>query len=207
MSRFGALLIDLDGVLVDSHSVIDRTWRRWADLHGIEVEPVLDFLPGRKASETIRAFAPSDADIARETQRVLDWECDDTEGLIILPGARRILTQTMIPVCIVTSCHVRLAHARLEAVGLPSEVPLVSGDQVGNGKPAPDPYLVGAERLGIAIETCLVIEDAPAGIEAGRQAGATVCAVRTAVPESQLTGSHHVVNDLDEVIDQILHLG
>lgn len=204
--RFEALLIDLDGVIVDSHAVVDRTWRRWATLHQIEAEPLLAFLGGRKASETIRAFAPAHVDIVVETQRVLDWECEDTNGLVALPGAEAILAQTTLPVCIVTSCDRRLAIARLAAVDLPSDALLVSGDEVANGKPEPDPYLLGAQRVGRDIRSCLVIEDAPAGIESGRQAGATVCAVRTTHRDSQLTRAHFRAGTIADVISDVVEL-
>jgi sugar-phosphatase len=202
---FEALLIDLDGVIVDSRLVIERTWRRWARLHRLDPEPLLAFMGGRRASETIRAFAPH-LDIAGETQCILDWECEDTDGLVALPGAHTTFAQTALPFCVVTSCDRRLAVARLAAVGLASDVPIVSGDEVTNGKPAPDPYLLGASRLGEAIGACLAIEDSPAGIESGRRAGATVCAVRTTHPDSQLTRAHFRAETLAEVVSDVLGL-
>ena len=202
---FEALLIDLDGVIVDSRAVIDRTWRRWAALHGLDPEPLLAFLGGRRASETVRAFAPH-LDVVEEARRILDWECDDTEGLVALPGAREMLAQNALPVCVVTSCDRRRANVRLAAVDLHGGFPFVTGDEVTNGKPAPDPYLLGASRVGAAIGSCLVIEDAPAGIESGLRAGATVCAVRTTHPDSQLSQAHIRADTLATVMSDVLRL-
>jgi sugar-phosphatase len=161
---------------------------------------------GRKASETIRAFAPAHADVAIETQRVLTWECEDTEGLVPLPGAHAILAQSALPVCIVTSCDRRLAVARLATVDLLIDTLLVSGDEVANGKPDPDPYLLGAHRVGCEIGSCLVIEDAPAGVESGRRAGATVCAVRTTHRDTQLAQAHFRTGTLADVMSDVLEL-
>src|SRR5262249_18893961 len=180
---FEALLIDLDGVIVDSHAAVDRTWRRWAALHRLDPEPILAFQSGRRSSETIRAFAPH-LDIVKETQRLLGWECEDTEGVAALPGAHAIFAQSVFPVCIVTSADCRLADARLAAVGLNSGIPIVTGDEVANGKPAPDPYVLAASRVRAAISSCLVIEDAPAGIEAGRRRGRAGRARRPRHPRS-----------------------
>jgi sugar-phosphatase len=202
---FEALLIDLDGVIVDSQPVIERTWRRWAALHRMDPEPLLAALGGRRASDTIREFAPH-LDFDEETGRVLDWECEDTEGVVALPGAHAILVQSAVPVCIVTSCDRRLAEIRLAAAGLPTGGPIVTGEEVENGKPAPDPYLLGAGRVGAAIASCLVIEDAPAGIESGRRAGAKVCALRTTHPDSQLTRADIRVDSLATVMTEVLGL-
>jgi mannitol-1-/sugar-/sorbitol-6-phosphatase len=202
---FEALLIDLDGVIVDSQAVVDRVWRHWAALHGLDPEPILAFQSGRRSSETIRAYAPH-LDIVEESRRILDWECEDTEGVVALPGAHAIFSQTVLPVCIVTSGDRRLADARLAAVGLLSGIPIVTGDEVTNGKPAPDPYVLGASRVGAAIRSCLVIEDAPAGIESGRRAGATVCALRTTHPDSELTQAHLRAETLATVMTDVLGL-
>src|SRR5262249_31685277 len=202
---FEALLIDLDGVIVDSHAAVDRTWRRWAALHRLDPEPILAFQSGRRSSETIRAFAPH-LDIVKETQRLLGWECEDTEGVAALPGAHAIFAQSVFPVCIVTSADRRLADARLAAVGLNSGIPIVTGDEVANGKPAPDPYVLAASRVRAAISSCLVIEDAPAGIEAGRRAGATVCALRTTHLDSELTQAHFRAETLATIMTDVLGL-
>jgi sugar-phosphatase len=200
---FEALLIDLDGVIVDSHAVIDRTWRRWADLNGLDPEPIIAFQGGRRSSETIRAFAPH-LDVVEEAQRILDWECDDVDGVVALPGADAILAQATLPVCIVTSGDRRLAEVRLASVELLAGTPIVAGDEVAEGKPAPDPYLLGASRVGAVIGSCLVIEDAPAGIESGRRAGATVCALRTTHPDAELTAAHLHAETLVEVMRDVL---
>ena len=188
--RPAAVLVDLDGVLVDSQPVIERVWGRWAAMHGVEPGPLLAGLGGRRAGETVRAFAPW-LDAEGVAVRILDWECEDTDGVTALPGARELLTAGALPVCVVTSGWPRLARARLGAAGLPAGGPMVTGDQVARGKPHPEPYLLGAARLGVPAASCLVIEDAPAGIESGLAAGATVWAVRTTHPEATLMRAHH----------------
>jgi mannitol-1-/sugar-/sorbitol-6-phosphatase len=199
---FAAVLVDLDGVLVDSGAVIDGVWRRWAALHGLEPEPLLAYLGGRRASDTIQMFAPH-LDGESEAQRILEWECEDLDGVVALPGAHDLLTQSSLPVCVVTSCPQPLARMRLSAVGLPLDKPMVTGGDVSNGKPNPEPYLLGAERLGVSIASCLVIEDAPAGIDAGLAAGATVWAVRTTHPEPALERAHHRTATIESALAEM----
>jgi sugar-phosphatase len=173
------VLCDLDGVLVDSTPAILRTWRRFAERHGIPWERVDRTIHGRPARESVELLVP-DADVEAEAALLDGWEVTDVADVRPLPGAlelRRLLPEHRFAV--VTSCGDRLARARLGAAGIEPPEALVSFDSVTAGKPAPDCYLEGARRLGLAPERCLAIEDAPLGLRAARAAGAVTVALTT----------------------------
>jgi sugar-phosphatase len=172
-----ALLFDLDGVLIDSSPAIVRTWRKWGDRHGIDVAEIMRVAHGVRSVETIRQVAPH-LDAEREAAWLTALEVRDTDGVIAMPGAWALLDS--LPAdgwTIVTSGGAELATARLHAAGLPVPAHIVTADDVTQGKPAPEPYLLGAARLGVAPARCLVVEDAPAGVQAGDSAGIRVLGV------------------------------
>jgi mannitol-1-/sugar-/sorbitol-6-phosphatase len=194
-----ALLFDMDGVLVDSRAVIERTWRRWAARHAIEAGPLLDAAHGRRTQETLQAVVPR---LARPEE--LAWlaaaELADYEGLKAVPGAARLLnTLSGLPWAVVTSAGPELARRRLVTAGLPVPPVLVSSTDVSSGKPAPDGYLLAAARLAVAPIHAVVLEDAPAGVTAGRSAGCAVIGVATTYTPEQLEGASVVVADLRSV--------
>ena len=185
---FAAVISDLDGVLVDSSAPTVRSWRAWGERHGLDGEAIQAGNHGRPARAVIAEHvAPSQLD--EETAMLAHAETTDTDGVIALPGAGDVLALPQGRVAIATSCTAPLARARLAAAGLPVPDVLVTADQVENGKPAPDPYLLAAERLGVDPAACLVFEDAPAGIAAGRAAGMTVWAVTTTHEPGALDGA------------------
>ncbi|HWF35051.1 MAG TPA: HAD-IA family hydrolase [Solirubrobacteraceae bacterium] len=198
LARADALLVDLDGTLVDSTAPVRRAWSAFASRHGLDPEAVLRFAQGRPSRETVGLLAPS-ADHDVEAATVEDTEVNDTEGVFALPGAARLLAAGR-PLAIVTSCSTALAHARLGAAGLPVPSILVSSDGLTNGKPDPACFLIGARRLGIDPTRCVVLEDAPAGISAGRAAGATVIALRTTHPDRELAHAHAIADNLASLI-------
>src|SRR5713101_8071219 len=117
----------------------------------------------------------------------LDGELVDVEGVIPLPGAVELLRALPLERwAIVTSCTRALARVRIAAAGLPKPKHLVTATDVQHGKPSPEPYLKGAQMLGIPAADCLVVEDAPAGIRAGKAAGAQVLALRTTASDAEL---------------------
>ena len=191
--RCSAVLFDLDGVLVDSEPVVVRTWNRWAERHDLDIPDLVRRAHGRRSIETVREVAPHlDAEV--EVRWLEGTETSDAEGLAILPGAAELFRA--IPKerrAVVTSGGRALAEFRLAAVGLASPTVLISAEDVERGKPAPDGYLLAAERLGAAPGECVVIEDTPAGIGAGRAAGATVLAVTTTFPAAELQQAHVVL--------------
>lgn len=175
-------LFDLDGTLVDSLPVVERAWCRWADRFGINHDEVLGFIHGKQAITSLRHFMAGrdEAEIQREFTALEKIEAEDTDGIVALPGALALLEQLNaagVPWAIVTSGSLPVASARIRAAGLPQPKVLVTAEQVANGKPHPDAYLLGAQRLALRPEACAVVEDAAAGIEAGLAAGCRVIAV------------------------------
>ena len=193
----GGVLFDLDGVLVDSTPAVARVWTGWAREHGLEPEDVVRRAHGRPSIETLREVLP-DADHEAMNRDVERREMEDVEDVVALPGAVEILRA--LPAsrwAIVTSGTRPLAEIRIRAAGLPEPKHLITASDVQRGKPNPDPYLKGAESLRIRPSECLVVEDAAAGVQAGKAAGARVIAVRTTMPEEELrsAGADWVVVD------------
>ncbi len=191
-----ALLFDLDGVLIDSTICVTRHWEAWARRHGLDLDDVMREAHGVRTIETMRRVAPH-LDVEKEEERFAAREVVDTEGVVALDSAARLLNGLPQDVwAIVTSGSHELATARLRRAGLPIPRTLVGADDVRRGKPAPEPYLVGAERLGVAAEGCVVVEDAPAGIQAARAAGMRVIGITTTHPREELAGCEVVIDRL-----------
>jgi len=198
------ILFDLDGVLVDSTPAVARVWHGWAKEHGLVPEEVVRRAHGRPSMTTIRELLP-DGDHEKENSEVERREIADVDGVVPLPGALELLLGLPQEAwTIVTSCTRRLAHVRIAAAGLPVPKMLVTSTDVVRGKPDPEPYRKGAEFLGLAPADCLVVEDAPAGIRAGKAAGARVLALRTtsADAELQAAGADWIVDNLGAVTFQ-----
>jgi sugar-phosphatase len=179
-----AILSDLDGVLVDSHASIMRAWRWWGAAHGVAAEAIENVQQGRPSGEVIAALAP-DLDAGAESRAIDLRQAEDVDGVIALPGAHELFAGSD-PVAIVTSCTVPLATARLSAVGLAVPAVLVTPERLSRGKPDPEGYLLAARELGAAPGDCVVLEDAPAGIEAGRAAGMHVVGITTTHDPAEL---------------------
>ncbi len=146
-------LFDLDGTLVDSLPVVERSWCKWGDRFGIPHDEILGFIHGKQAITSIRHFMPgrSEEDIQAEFRFLEQIEATDIDGIVALPGALSLLNtlnEAGIPWAIVTSGSIPVAHARHRAAGLPMPKVFVTAEQVKKGKPAPDAYLLGAELLG-----------------------------------------------------------
>jgi sugar-phosphatase len=188
MKRFEcrAILFDLDGVLVDSARYIEQQWRSWATSKGLSPEPFLQVCHGRRALETIRLAAPhlnAEAEIAAFEPE----QAGEMPGLDPVEGALRLLQQLPSGSWAVATSGTRVtASARLKGAGLTMPVVLVCSEDVVHGKPSPEVYLTAAARLGVLPSECLVIEDAPAGIEAARAAGMRVLALTTTHPATML---------------------
>jgi sugar-phosphatase len=181
------LLFDLDGVLVDSNLAITRVWRKWAVSKGFsDPDEIVRLAHGRPSIDTVRDLLP-DADFELENQVILRDEIEDTEGVVPLPGVRELL-DSLPPDrwAIVTSCARPLAEIRLKTAGLPIPPKLQTSDDLKRGKPDPEPYLKGAALLALPASRCVVFEDAPAGIQSAKTAGALVIALPTTSPETEL---------------------
>lgn len=176
----------MDGVLIDSTPAVARVWHQWALEHGFDPGEVVRAAHGRPSITTIRDYLPG-TDYEAENREVERREIADLEGVAPLPGAVDLLqalpTRSWV---IVTSCTRPLAEVRIRAGGLPWPKFLVTSDDIKDGKPAPDPYLTAAEMLGVPAAECIVIEDAPAGVRAGKAAGCRVIAFDTTMPEAEL---------------------
>lgn len=175
-------LFDLDGTLVDSLPAVERAWTHWAERHGISPQEVLAFIHGKQAITSLRHFMPgaTEAAIQQEFDLLEQREAQDTDGVKALPGAVALLERLNalgIPWAIVTSGSMPVASARRQAGGLPQPDVFITAELVKRGKPQPDAYLLGAERLGLAPQACVAVEDAPAGILSGLAAGCQVIAV------------------------------
>jgi sugar-phosphatase len=175
--RCQAVLFDMDGVLVDSTHAVERVWRKWALAHGFDPEKVVSAAHGRPSLDTVRDFLPH-ADSHAENLEVEQQEIEDLEGVVAMPGALALIQS--LPAgrwTVVTSATRALAEVRLRAAGIPILESLITADDIQQGKPHPEPYRKAAARLGYPASECVVVEDAPAGIQAGKAAGARVIAV------------------------------
>jgi HAD superfamily hydrolase (TIGR01509 family) len=195
-SNHAAVISDLDGVLVDSGAAIERTWRMFAERHGLDPASVLAAGHGRRTVDLIRLVAPH-LDATAEAAEIEQEEIENVDGLRPLPGAQELVAS--VPAdrfAVVTSGTRALALARLRAAGLPVPKVLVTAEQVEAGKPDPAGYLRAAALLGVDPAECLVLEDAPAGVAAGLAAGMTVIAVLTTNDEAALHAAHSRVPNL-----------
>jgi mannitol-1-/sugar-/sorbitol-6-phosphatase len=194
-----AIIFDLDGVLVDSTPCIERHMRGWAAKHGLDAATVLSLAHGRRTPETIRLAAPHlDAEV--EATAIEAAEAADTEGVLEMRGARALLAALPPTVwAIATSTTRRTAIMRLLHTSIPIPRVMISAESVQQGKPHPEAYLAAAEQLGVDPRRCIVVEDAPAGVSAGRAAGMVVLA---------LVGTHaaHQLRQAHAVIAQLAHL-
>jgi mannitol-1-/sugar-/sorbitol-6-phosphatase len=194
-----AIIFDLDGVLADSNAAVERHLRLWADRHEIAFERVLEVHHGRRTVETVAILAPH-VDAVTEAALIENVAEGDTDGVVSYPGASRLL-ETIPPErwAIATSGTFRIARNRIAHLGFPKPEVFVTADDVQTGKPAPDPYLLAAERLGVEPTRCLVIEDAPAGVESAHAAGARVIAVASTLPAAVLAKADVVVQRLNDI--------
>jgi sugar-phosphatase len=190
MRRFecSAIVFDLDGVLVDSTAFVEQQWRRWASARGLRPEPFLRVCHGRRALETIRLAAPQlDAEAEVAAFDPAEESISGEDGIGPLPGAARLLAALPLWSWGVATSGLRMiAGSRLRRAGLPVPPVLVCAEDVARGKPNPDAYLKAARDLDVSPVECLVMEDAPAGIEAARAAGMPVIAVTTTHRSAQL---------------------
>src|SRR5579871_6874522 len=165
-----ALLFDLDGVLINSTPAVARVWRQWAIERGFNPEEVVSRAHGRPSLTTVREYLPN-ADHEKENREVERREIEDLEGVVPLPGALELLAS--LPPdrwTIVTSCTRPLAEVRIKAAGLPLPKKLITSNDITHGKPDPEPFLKGAAVLGFPPNDCIVLEDVPAGVRAGKSA-------------------------------------
>jgi HAD superfamily hydrolase (TIGR01509 family) len=182
VNHIAAVLLDMDGTLVDSDAAVERAWTTWAGEYGVDPADVLAIAHGSPADTTVRRLLPALGAAASATAatRQLELQYDDLADVTALVGVQDLLdtlAERDLPWAVVTSADVRLAKARLGAAGIDPPL-LVTVEDITNGKPDPEGFLLAAERLGVAPENCLVVEDSAPGLAAGRAAGATTAALK-----------------------------
>ncbi len=182
------LLFDLDGTLVHSIESVDRAWSKWCVMNGLEPEDILPQIHGKRGIDSIAFVAPH-LDPHAENRILEDLEINDTDGVHPVAGALELLNSLPKTAwSLVTSGTTDVAMARVIAGGIPHPHVAVFGNDVANGKPHPDPYLLGAERSAVPADQCLVFEDTVAGVHSGHGAGMKVIAIgNTKVAEADAT--------------------
>lgn len=191
------VLADLDGTLIDSTASVRRAWRAWAQRHRVDVAALEATMHGRPSAEVIAEFAPQ-LDPVAESAAIDLAQARDSADVVALPGAAALLddAERFAGVAVVTSCTVPLLTARMAAAGLRRPAVVVTPERVAAGKPDPEGYLLAAAELGADPAACVVLEDAPAGIEAGRRAGMHVVGVLTTHEAGELAGADELVADV-----------
>lgn len=197
-----AILADLDGTLVDSVASSRHAWGALARRRGLDEEETHRFAMGRPTRETIALLVPADERDAEQAQVDRD-EVDDAGSVVAYPGAAELLAGP-IPIAVVTSGSTELATARLRGAGLTVPEAMITADSIVNGKPDPEPFLLGARALGVEAGRCLALEDAPPGIESARAAGMPVVAFRTTHPDAELDRATVVLDALAEAVAHLL---
>ncbi|MFM9705325.1 HAD-IA family hydrolase [Streptomyces galilaeus] len=194
-----ALLLDMDGTLVNSDAVVERVWRRWADRHGLDGDDVMKVVHGRQGYASMAVLLPHrpmEQNLA-DNARMLAEETADLDGVVPVPGAPAFLASLRdVPHALVTSADAPLSTARMAAAGLALPEIRVTAESVGASKPDPEGFLKGAAELGVAPADCVVFEDSGAGIAAGRAAGMRVVGVG---PRAAAHRPDVVVEDLTAV--------
>ncbi|MGX9990693.1 HAD family hydrolase [Rhizobium sp. Z1P35] len=196
---YAAFLFDMDGTILNSILAADRVWSDWARRHGLDVATFLPKMHGSRGIDTIARLNLPGVDPEHESKLVTEAEIADVSDVVAIPGAATFLSS--LPPdrwAIVTSSPLRLARRRLEAAGLPVPRFMVTAEDVKVGKPDPQCYILGAERLGVSTQDCLVFEDVAAGITAGEAAGADVMVI-TATHHQKMETPHPTLSSYDEI--------
>jgi sugar-phosphatase len=204
LNRKIGFLFDLDGTLIDSQESVMNSWITMANEAGIPLEALIGH-HGLPAEQTIRKLFVDreESEVQRWLKRVTDLEISDVDGVRAVPGALELLTELtdrQIPWTIVTSCTIDLAIARTRAAKIPFPKSAVTFDQVSRGKPFPEPFILGAERIEISTNLCWAIEDAPGGVTSAKEAGCTVAGVLTTHSREDLSHADHHVEHLSELL-------
>jgi mannitol-1-/sugar-/sorbitol-6-phosphatase len=194
-----AILFDLDGTLVESTFFIERLWQDWGVQHGVSPQRMSEVMHGRPATEIINIVAPH-LSIRDEVYALETNEISRMDGMKTYTGARELLHK--LPPkqwAIVTSGSLRVAGARLSYARLPRPDVFITADDIKAGKPAPDAYLLAAHRLHTNPADCVVVEDAPTGIQAGKAAGMKVIGIASSHPKEELRQADVVVQQLADI--------
>ena len=198
------VLFDMDGILISSLGSVERSWTTWATARGIDVATAIHTAHGCRAIETIRLLRP-DLDDEAELKYIEEIEIADNDGLAVLPGVLALIAS--LPTerwTVVTSATHNLAKVRLAEGGIPVPARFITADAVTQGKPHPEPFLKGAEILGLPASACVVFEDSASGTKAGRAAGCTVIGTTFSHKIEELQAAHYLVTDLTGITVEVL---
>jgi sugar-phosphatase len=204
-----ALLLDLDGTLLDSTAAVESAWLRFAsrcDVPEDRVRPLMHGIPAWQVIEEIRPGLPAEERAALAEAVLADMARPDAP-VIWLPGAQELVAALVdVPWAVATSGNGLLAASSMRKAGMTAPRVLITSDDVSVGKPEPEPYLRAAELLGVSPAECVVIEDAPAGVAAGLAAGMRVIAVTHTYAADVLAAATAVVDALPQVdVDPATH--
>ncbi|MFJ3206025.1 HAD-IA family hydrolase [Streptomyces sp. NPDC086989] len=175
-----ALLLDMDGTIVNSDAVVERCWRDWAVSHGLDPQEALKVVHGRQGYATMAVLLPERPMELNHAENavMLARETADTDGVVPVGGATEFMAAIEgLPHALVTSADAALATARMTAADLPMPAVRVTAESVAASKPDPEGFLKGAAALGVDPADCIVFEDSAAGIAAGRAAGMRVIGI------------------------------
>ncbi len=196
---YAGFLFDMDGTILNSIAAAERVWGRWATRHGLELDTFLPTMHGKRGIDTITGLNLPGIDPVAEAAEILRGEIEDVDGVVAIAGAAEFLAS--LPAdrwAVVTSAPSDLARARLRAAGIPQPRFIVTAEDVEVGKPDPQCYLLGAERVGAEPTETLVFEDVLAGVTAGEAAGAAVVVV-TATHQHAMETRHPAIRDYQDV--------
>lgn len=194
-----AVLFDLDGVLANSNATVEDAWRTWAVEKNIDADEIVRFSHGRRTTETLERFLPGQPH-APEIARLTAMEHAGIDRVIEVPGARQFVKSLSgVPWGVATSGETAIAVARLNKVGIPVPLVLITAEQVRRGKPDPEVYLTAAQSLGVEPDRTVIFEDAPSGIASGHAAGARVIGLLTTFPPHALHDADALVQDFTDV--------
>lgn len=175
-----ALLLDMDGTLVNSDAVVERCWRRWAARQGLDGDTVMHVVHGRQGHLSMAILLPDrpmEKNLA-ENLAMLAEETADVDGVVEIAGAAAFLASLAgLPHALVTSASHELTLTRMTAAGLAMPELAITAESVSASKPDPEGFLKAAAELGVDPADCLVFEDSEAGIAAGRAAGMRVVGI------------------------------
>lgn len=194
-----AVLLDMDGTLVDSTAVVERLWLEWAKPHDLDPQRVLRVIHGRQGHQSMAILLPERDHAINlvENQEMLARETGDVDGVVAIDGAQHLLASlAQHPHAIVTSADVALMTARMDAAGLGIPELAITAESVSASKPHPEGFLKAASLLGVEPADCVVFEDSPAGIQAGLAAGMIVIGVG---PHAAANDPTYAVGDLNEI--------
>lgn len=213
-----AVLFDYDGVLVDSMPYHVAAWREVMARYDVAISPEEIYLEegGRTEEVAAELFRRRDRDVSAELLREIVAAKRDrylaNNKTSLVEGALPLLTRLKddgYRLGLVTGSILPQVEGTLGQEVKTMLDCIITSEDVGRGKPDPEPFLLAARRLSVAPEACLVIENAPLGIRAARAAGMWVVAVLTTLPAHHLSEAHQIVPDLIDLhrrLPQILVL-